>query len=202
MEIENLKQKFYTVYNKYIAPRDGADKLLKWLESTDFFSAPASTRYHGSYEGGLLEHSINVYNELIKEWCITYNYASSDEIPFEEHQKIAVVSLLHDLCKTGFYSKDYRNAKNENGVWERVSYYKIEDKLPYGHGEKSVFMIERFMRLSIEEAMCIRWHMGGFDEAVKGGCYALSGAYEQYPLAVCLHIADMRASYLIESRGN
>ena len=77
----------------------------------------------------------------------------------------------------------------------------MADQLPYGHGEKSVYLIEHFMRLKTAEAIAIRWHMGGFDDAVRGGSFALSAAFEKYPLAVKLHIADLEATYLLEQRG-
>ena len=94
-----------------------------------------------------------------------------------------------------------RNRKNDRGEWEKVPFYAIDDQFPYGHGEKSVYLIERFVRLKTEEAVAIRWHMGGFDDAVKGGSYALTGAFEKYPLALKLHMADMYASYMIEGNS-
>jgi hypothetical protein len=94
---------------------------------------------------------------------------------------------------------NYRNVKNEEtGKWEKVPYYMIEDKYPFGHGEKSVFLIERFMKLKIDEAISIRWHMGGFDDAVRGGSFCEGNTFERYPLAVMLHIADIEATYLVE----
>lgn len=180
-----MKKQFIDLYRKYIH-RDGAEALLEWICNSDFFFAPASTRFHGAHEGGLVEHSLNVFHRLAA-------------MPSEaELETVAIVALLHDVCKANFYTIDYRNKKNERGVWERVPYYAIDDKFPYGHGEKSVYIISQFMKLTDEEAMAIRWHMGGFDEAVKGGSYALSGAWEKYPLGVLLHCADLQASYLDE----
>ena len=116
-------------------------------------------------------------------------------------ESIAICGLLHDLCKANFYKVSTRNVKNEQtGKWEKVPFYQVEDQFPYGHGEKSVWLIERFMRLTVEEAAAIRWHMGGFDDAVRGGSFAVSGAFESWPLCVELHIADLRASYLDEER--
>lgn len=181
------KELFFEAYNKNIT-REGSDKLLAWLDKTDFFTAPASTKYHSAVEGGLCEHSLNVYKAITKR----YSGEHSDET-------LAIVSLLHDLCKAEFYKTQLRNVKNEQtGSWEKVPYYTIEDKFPFGHGEKSVFLIERFMRLTIEEAIAIRWHMGGFDESARAGGYTVSNAYEKYPLAVKLHIADIEATYLME----
>lgn len=184
------KAGFVAIYNEKIK-RKGADKLLAWLENQDFFTAPASTRYHAAYEGGLVEHSLNVYHVLMER----FDPAKDNEESF------AIVSLLHDVCKTGFYAIEMRNRKNKQGQWESVPFYTIDDQFPYGHGEKSVYLIERFMRLTTEEVVAIRWHMGGFDEAVRGGSFALAHAYEKYPLAVKLHMADLEATYLREQRG-
>lgn len=186
-----MKQTFIDIYEKNISRR-GADKLLEWMETTDFFTAPASTRFHAAYEGGLLQHSLNVYNVLIAKH---YDPAADDLESF------TIVSLLHDLCKAGFYTVSYRNAKNADGAWEKVPYYSVEDQFPYGHGEKSVYLIERFMRLKTEEAVAIRWHMGGFDDSARAGSFALAHAYEKYPLAVKLHLADLEATYLHENRS-
>lgn len=192
------KEEFIEIYQREIQ-REGADKLLAWLEKTDFFTAPASTRYHGAYEGGLVEHSLHVFQRL-RGLC---DHEAQSSRKFEEPplETMAVCGLLHDICKADFYAVQMRNSKNEKtGQWEKVPYYAIEDQLPYGHGEKSVYIVSGFMRLSREEAMAIRWHMGGFDDSVKGGSYALTGAFERYPLALLTHLADMQATYLDESR--
>lgn len=182
------KGKFIALLTDVAQRRKGVDKLMGWLESTDFYKAPASTRFHGSHEGGLLEHSLNVYEAFQKLFGQDGNDADS----------VIICTLLHDVCKTGFYTVEMRNRKNEHGEWEKVPFYTINDQFPYGHGEKSVYLIERFVRLKTEEAVAIRWHMGGFDEAVRGGSCALTGAFDKYPLALKLHMADMYASYLIE----
>ena len=186
------KARFMEIYRENIH-RGGADKLLKWLESSDFFTAPASTRFHGSYIGGLCEHCVHVY-ERLRQLCQIYDISASDET-------IAICGLLHDICKVDFYKQSTRNRKNDQtGKWEKVPYYEVDDKVPYGHGEKSVYIISGFIKLSREEAMAIRWHMGGFDDAVRGGSCALTNAYEKYPLAVLLHMADLAATYIDESR--
>lgn len=114
-------------------------------------------------------------------------------------ESFALCGLLHDLCKANFYKSGFRNVKNEQtGAWEKVPSYSVQDAFPYGHGEKSVFLIERFVRLKTPEAVAIRWHMGGFDDAVRGGSFAISEAYDAYPLAVKLHLADLEATYLLE----
>ena len=169
-----------------------SQELLDWLDhKTDFFTAPASTRFHGACEGGLCMHSLNVYHAL-HDGFFTEG---------ESEESYAICALLHDLCKANYYKKGTRNVKNDaTGQWEKVPSYSVEDLFPYGHGEKSVFLIERFMKLKVEEAVAIRWHMGGFDDAAKGGCFAISEAYDKYPLAVKLHIADLKATYLMEHR--
>ena len=105
----------------------------------------------------------------------------------------------HDVCKSQFYKTSTRNVKNdETGQWEKRPFYTVDDAFPFGHGEKSVYLIERFIRLKPVEAMAIRWHMGGFDDAAKGGSFAISLAFDRYPLAVKLHMADLESTYLRE----
>lgn len=179
---------FVDIYTQNVT-RPGADRFLAWLETTDFFTAPASTRFHGACPQGLVMHSLNVYYAM-REHFFTEG---------ENAESYAVCGLLHDVCKVNFYKTSTRNVKNdETGQWEKVPFYQVEDRFPYGHGEKSVYLIERLMRLKIEEAVAIRWHMGGFDDAVRGGSYAVSDAYNAYPLAVKLHTADLIATYLME----
>jgi hypothetical protein len=177
------------IYNEYVK-RQGSQEFLDWLLKTDFFTAPASTKYHGACEGGLLLHSLNVYKTLRERYF---------EEGKDSEESFAICALLHDLCKAQFYKVSTRNVKNDvTGQWEKVPYYTVEDAFPYGHGEKSVFLIERFMRLKTSEAMAIRWHMGGFDDSARGGSFAISLAYEKYPLAVKLHLADLESTYLKE----
>lgn len=187
------KEDFIEAFTQNIH-RPGADRLLAWLQTTDFFTAPASTRFHGAHEGGLVEHSLNVYTRLHCE--------TSLDVPEINLESIAACALLHDVCKANFYKISQRNVKNEEtGKWEKQPFFQVEDQFPYGHGEKSVFLIERFMRLRTEEAVAIRWHMGGFDDAARGGSYAISGAFEAYPLALLLHVADLKATYLDEGEA-
>lgn len=189
ISIEENKTRFLQICKEHIS-RDGVDKLLAWLEKSDFFEAPASTRFHGSYEGGLLEHSLNVYDALSK-----LNTQFHYEIPEES---IAICALLHDICKIGMYKKGYRNVKDENGAWVKKEVYEIDEKIPLGHGEKSCILLQWYMKLKLEELLAIRWHMGGFDSAVKGGDFGEGNAYNQCKLAVLLHMADMTATYLME----
>ena len=193
--LESKKQEFLSIYRENIT-RPGADKLLEYLlaPENDFFTAPASTRYHGCYEGGLLVHSLNVYHNL-KAYLARERCKDTFGMQTYSEESIAVTALLHDLCKMNFYTVDYRNAKNAQGVWEKVPFYKIDDRLPYGHGEKSVYMISFFMHLRKEEAMAIRWHMGFSGPEDKN---TIGKALEMYPLAFALHVADMEATYFLE----
>ena len=162
--------------------REGIDQLIDFLNRTDFFEAPASTRFHGCYKGGLLEHSMKVY-EILKTKT-------------EDSDSVRIIALLHDVCKANFYKVDYRNSKNEQGVWEKVPYYTVDDTIPYGHGEKSVMMISEFIKLTPEERYAIRWHMG-FTEPKE--LYTTIGlAYKKYPIALLVHEADLEATYFYD----
>ena len=185
----DYKQKFIEYYQANIH-REGADRLLEWLQTTDFFTAPASTRYHCACPSGLVMHSVNVYEVMVEKHF---------DPETDSMESFALCALLHDVCKAQFYKISTRNVKSEKtGQWEKVPYYTIEDAFPYGHGEKSVYLIERFVRLKPAEATAIRWHMGGFDDAAKGGNFSISVAYDKYPIAVKLHLADLEATYLRE----
>ncbi len=188
-------EKFIKIYKENIK-REGADKLLEYLLSpqSDFFTAPASARFHLSEVGGLVTHSVNVYEALkgyldsprAKE---TYGFEYSDE-------SIAIVSLLHDLCKVNVYKKGFRNVKDEKGAWQRVDSFEYDDKLPYGHGEKSVYIITGYMKLTREEAFAIRYHMGYSSTEDERN---VSAAFEMFPLAFALSTADSEATYYVES---
>lgn len=182
-------EEFEAIYTQNIQ-RKGAVEFLAWLKTTDFFTAPASTKFHCACEQGLVQHSLNVYHVLMEK-----HFDESQDLV----ESFTICGLLHDVCKANFYKTSTRNVKNEvTGQWEKQPFYTVEDIFPYGHGEKSVFLIERFFRLKPAEAMAIRWHMGGFDESVRGGSFAISVAYDKYPLAVKLHLADLEATYLRE----
>lgn len=184
----DYKAEFIKIFRQNIS-RPGSEKLLEWMETTDFFRAPASTRFHCACEYGLVRHSLNVYHSLVDMF-----FEEGDNL-----ESFTICALLHDLCKANYYKTGTRNVKNEEtGQWEKVPFFQVEDAFPYGHGEKSVFLIERFMRLKTAEAVAIRWHMGGFDDAARGGSFAISQAYDAYPLAVKLHMADLAATYLRE----
>lgn len=182
----DYKAEYLELFEKYVN-RPGKDRLLDWMGKTDFFTAPASTKYHCACPQGLVMHSISVFNVMMEK----HFDEETDSV-----ESFAVSALLHDLCKANFYKVSTRNVKNdETGQWEKVPFYQIEDAFPYGHGEKSVFLVERFMRLKIDEAMAIRWHMGDFEDSTG---YSMSQAYEKFPLAVKLHLADLESTYLRE----
>ncbi|MFI3116034.1 MAG: hydrolase [Clostridia bacterium] len=189
MSIEENKARFIEILRENVT-RNGVDNLIDWLCRTDFFEAPASTKFHSAYAGGLCQHSLNVYDVFM-------NKHFDEETDIKE--SVVIATLLHDLCKANFYKLSKRNQKID-GKWQEVDFYTIEDQFPFGHGEKSVFLIERFMKLKIEEAAGIRWHMGGFDDSVKAGSFSLSVAFEKYPLCVKTHLSDLEASYLHEEK--
>ena len=188
------RERFIEIFNDKIQ-REGADKLLEFLEKSDFFTAPASTRYHGAHEGGLLEHSLNVYDCL----CDILNRPRMKElygVNYSE-ESIAIAALMHDVCKVNFYKTSFRNAKDETGRWVSVPYYTIEDTLPYGHGEKSVYIVSGFLRLTRDEAFAIRYHMGFSGTEDPGN---VGRALEMFPLAYALCCADMEAAFLMEGK--
>ena len=177
---------------------------MAYLERSDFFEAPASTRFHLACNGGLCIHSLNVYDRLLelmsneanRSVCFGPN-AERDQVD----ESIAIAALLHDLCKVNFYVPGTRNVKNKNtGLWETIPIYEINEKFPMGHGEKTCYIIQNHMKLTPSEGIAIRWHMGGFDSAVKGGDRSLNRAWEKHPLGVFLHIADLIASNIDEVR--
>jgi hypothetical protein len=188
------KERFIEIYNKYIK-REGAAKLLEYLLNSDFFTAPASARFHSSYEGGLVDHSVNVYD------CLTSYLNSPRTVDIigtkYTDESIAIVALLHDLCKIDVYKKGFRNVKDEKGAWQRVDTFEYDDRMPYGHGEKSVYIISGYMRLTREEAFAIRYHMGYSSTEDPRN---VSAAFEMFPLAFALSTADSEATYFVETK--
>lgn len=177
--MEELKERFIEIYDSNIV-RPGKGKLLDYLKKSDFFEAPASSKYHGSYPGGLLEHTLNVYDALT-DLTIPYGEAFYEV----SSESIAICALLHDVCKVNYYEK------TETG-------YKVKDPFPYGHGEKSVLFISQFMDLKREEQMAINWHMGAYDDRAAAGFRLLGDAMKYSPLVPALHLADMIATHIIE----
>lgn len=183
------KEEFINLYKNYIC-RPGGSDLLEWLESTDFFTAPASTRFHGDYEGGLCNHSINVWEELVRL------LKAYPEVKVTA-ETAAIVALLHDVCKVGCYKTELRN-KKVNGVWVQQPTYVFQEDFCFGgHGSKSVYLIQKHMALTEVEAVAINCHMGFADRSPSD--YSIGNAYEQHPLAWLLHVADESATYIRES---
>ncbi len=188
-------ERFKELYKTHIQ-REGGDKLYDYLMSTsDFATAPASTRFHGAYEGGLLEHSLNVYDCL----CDYLARTRVKDVYGMDYtaETVAIAALLHDVCKIGCYKKGSRNVKDANGVWQSVPTFEFDDRLPYGHGEKSVYIISGYMKLTREEAFAIRYHMGfsSTDDARNVGA-----AFEMFPLAFALSVADSEATFFLEGQ--
>ena len=176
------KDKFIELYSSYIK-RPGASELLKWIENSDFFTAPASTRYHEVYEGGLCEHSVHVFDELVRLLKAYPEIKVSGETA-------AIVSLLHDLCKIGCYKTELRNKKNEFGQWVQVPFYTFDEDFSFGgHGSKSVYLIQKYIKLTNEEATAINCHMGP-----SSGENSIFDAFRKYPLSFLLHTADMAST--------
>ena len=182
------KERFISLCKEIARP--GVDDLMNWLERSDFYVAPASSRFHGSYPGGLLEHSLNVCDELQR---LLKAYPEVN-VP---NEAAIICPLFHDLCKVNMYKVEKRNRKNEAGQWESYDAYTIAEKFHFGgHGSKSVFIVQQFIKLTPEEAVAINCHMGLGD-----GKDYVGDAYEQYPLAWLLHAADESATYIIEKKG-
>ena len=194
--------------------RDGIRKLVDYIRNnTDFYTAPASTRFHLACEGGLLQHSLNVYDCLVAKKESPVWKPILDGIP---NESLIIIALLHDLCKTNFYAEDFKNQKSYDAekvaaadysqrkhdqkgdfIWETVKIYKIDDKTPLGHGEKSAMLVQCFIRLKMHEVMAIRWHMG-FSE-VKENYNMVGQAMEEYPIVLALNEADLEATKILEA---
>jgi len=166
--------------------RKGLEDLLRMLRKTDFYTAPASTKYHSAFDGGLVAHSINVFNRL---FGMKSEFTNNDE-------SLAIVGLFHDICKIGYYTTEMRNSKVD-GKWIQVPYYSVDDKFPIGHGDKSIIMLlQSGFDLTDNEMLAIKWHMGGFSP--KEDYSTLGKAFAECPLALYLHLADMQATYYDE----
>lgn len=177
--------------------RPGVDKLLDWLEGTDFYSAPASTRFHGSYPGGLVYHTLNVVYEL-RELVKFYEV---EGIPKES---IIIVALAHDFCKINTYEETMVNVppqRSKTGKWEQQLGYKKNEPLKLGHGTKSLSILQDFITLEDYEKEAIFWHMGAHDTSVLASIHDLYDVFEENKLAFLLHMADMVATYITESKG-
>lgn len=202
------KERFISLVKKYIH-REGVDKLLAWLDNTDFFTAPATTRYQLSVEGGLCQLSLNTFDRMVELANMYYGLEPNDDNVYNGDtaeaenaftmENIAIVALFHAIYKTHCYVKDFRNQKI-NGVWEQVEYYRWDEAFVYGRGAKSVYILQQFMRLQVDEAQAIRFHTAGREDA-NSSMFDMSyfRVYEQSPLAVLLFLAEQMA-YWLDSR--
>ncbi len=195
MDIEKNKTTIYNILTEKLDFETGFVNLLKYLDTeTDFFTAPCSTEYHLNCEGGLAQHSLDVYN-ILKEKVKYYNLEKNIS-----ESTIAICGLLHDVCKTNFYTKGKKWVKI-NGGWQEQERWVVNDQFPVGHGEKSVFILQRFLKLTEEEIATIRWHMMSFDAGIHFNYpngYPFRSAIKKYPLVTLLATADMEASNILE----
>lgn len=213
MDREDLIQRFEKLMGR--VSREGGDRLMEFIRKSDFYTAPASTRFHGNYKGGLLKHSLNVYECLMDK---ENNHLWGEVYKDIEPDSFIIVALLHDICKVYYYSMELKNQKtydvekvtnaekwqvkhdnNGNFIWETVPTYVVDDKIPYGHGEKSVMMIEEYIKLKPTERYAIRWHMGPYSGQQDWN--TLGDAIERYPLVLALFEADMEATRIIEKEN-
>lgn len=198
MNIENNIKRFEEEMAKIKKP--GIDALMAYIKKSDMYIAPSSTRFHLSVKGGLLQHSLNVLDAMRSLFCKnedgTYSYmVVGKEVAKISEESLIIMALLHDICKTRFYTTEKRNKKID-GVWHEVDVFSVADQFPYGHGEKSVMMIESCIKLSMEERMAIRWHMG-FPESYSER-NTFSAAVDKFPIIWALHTADMMAAHFME----
>ncbi len=193
---QQAEQAWKNLYRQYVADRPGAEAFLQWLKSTDFFVAPASTKFHGAYPGGLAQHSVAVSQAIVKVMQETIDGPAAERgsLTGKLLDRAVFVALLHDVCKANYYRESTRRVKDENNKWQDVRSYCVDDALPLGHGEKSLYLVSKYFELTDAEAAAIRWHMGAFCDHER--YKEMSQAFEKYPLALLLHQADMIASHL------
>lgn len=207
INVQENKEKFVALARKYVK-RDGLERLLAYLDKSDFYTAPASTKYHLCVDGGLCQHSLNVFERMVQLCTLYFKKEPSDETVFNgatidedgafNMENIAIAALFHDICKAYCYKKDFKNVKVD-GKWEQQEYWKWEEVFPYGHGTKSVFILQQFMRLTIDEALAIRFHMAGREDPLTDNVERqFAQVYEKNKFAYLLHAADDFAAWLDE----
>ena len=194
----NYKEAYLDLLSRIKRP--GIEELKAWLENSDFFISPASTKYHGCYDGGLVEHCLNVYQALTYLHGNLVEGITEFNLPEISEESILIVALLHDVCKINTYVPDTKNVKNAKGVWEQVPIYTRKPLLPMGHGGKSLFIIQQFMTLTRDEALAIYWHMGAYDISNYSNWDEIGLAYNDSLLAFLLHQADMMSTYIMENK--
>lgn len=206
-QIQANRDTYLALCRKHIQ-RDGLEALLEYLDHTDFFTAPSSSTFHLNEAGGLCLHSINVFRTALQlNEHIVLPATEQPDAPFTKPlpiERIAVAALFHDLCKTGLYHEGTRWKKDEQGRWQTYPAYELKDDFPFGHGEKSCLIVDRFMRLHKDELLAIRWHMGMFEMTEQGSStrYAFRAAMEATPLVVLQQSADMLAANCLERITN
>ena len=192
LDIEKNKERYLKLLEEVLHEED-FNNIKDWLETGDFFSAPASTKYHLHGEGGLCQHSLNVYDCLskkLKDWGLEY-----------PENSIRIVSLMHDWCKINVYVKSTRRVPPERsgtGKWETEEVWIKDDAYHLGHASKSVYLIQQFIPLNMLEIEAIHSHMGSTDLSTMFNSFDLNSIFSVNPLAICLHLADMESSYLME----
>ncbi len=197
------KELFQELCHKYIK-REGLDRILAYLDKTDFYDAPSSASFHLNEKGGLCRHSINVFQTALKlnEHVATPAIEGGDS-PFTEtvdEESIAISTLFHDICKVKLYHEVQKWKKDDNGRWMSYPGYELKDDFPLGHGEKSCLMLSWYIRLKPEEMLAIRWHMGMFDMGENGSSlrYSFRAAMDKSPLVVLVQSADLLSANLLE----
>lgn len=182
--------------------RSGMDSVLNKLEETGFFDAPASTKFHLSCKGGLLEHSLNVYNAalMVREQIIKVRPELEEQLPLDS---IAICALLHDTCKCDIYKEGILSRKSADGYWEKYVGYQVDYNtgLPLGHGEKSVILLLSWgLELEPEEMLAIRWHMSAWDMPMQSPEHkeSFNAAKAKSPLVSLIQTADGIATGLLE----
>lgn len=188
--------------------RPGIDKLMDYVRKSDFYKAPASTKYHLSVPGGLLQHSLNVLDAL--RGILTHNSSEEENrwdydvaghtVASISDESLTIIALFHDICKTYFYKEGFRWYKDDQNKWQQAPTFEIDDKMPLGHGDKSAMIIKQYMELTSPEMYAIWWHMGITD---GGDIRQFGQAIDKYPIIYALHTADMMASHFMEANdGN
>lgn len=198
--LDTMKQEFLNKIKG--VKRFGIDKVINFLETSDFFYAPASSLYHGNYKGGLLEHSLNVLKIALKMYE-DFKELSPSKMENITEDNVIISALLHDICKTYFYNPKIKSRKNENDEWEQYVGYEINDQLPLWHGAKSVILLQMIgLELTVEEMCAIQWHMGAWNNGYTESSTkkSMGDAYSRYPLCLIIHCADSMATFILEEK--
>ena len=208
-QIAKNKERFLAIFHEQITPNfEGAEKLLNWIEQSDFFTAPASSKFHMSCEGGLVQHSLNVYDRLLK--LIAFEYGTPDgndknkDLFYEKElevtlPEIALIALCHDLCKAYSYTVEQRNVKVKD-VWVKEPFYQYNPRLEMGtQGSKSLFIIQNFIKgLTIPVCAAVTYYNGVGSGGDKD--YQTLRMMEEYPIVMLTHFASLGSICLTARR--